>query len=56
MNWINGHKTQIGAVATLTVGFLITQGVITETVGTYALSLLGVLLGGAIIHHESKKK
>jgi len=52
---LDGHKTQIFSVVGLIFGYLIANNVIDESLGNMLLSVVGVLLGVSISHHEKKK-
>jgi hypothetical protein len=54
MKLIDGHKTQIGATASLVVGLAIARGWITADVGQLILAVLTIWTGVAIAHHQAK--
>ena len=54
MELINGHKTQIGAIAGLVIGLCVSRGWIPADIAQVALAIVGVWTGAAIAHHEIK--
>jgi hypothetical protein len=52
---IDGHKTQIGATASLIVGLAVARGWIPADIAQVLLGVLAVWTGAAIAHHEVKK-
>jgi uncharacterized membrane protein (Fun14 family) len=56
MNALDGHKTQIGAVAGLIVGLCIARGWMPTDVGQVVLAVVGVWTTGAIAHAEAKRR
>ncbi len=53
--WLDGKKSQIGAGAALTVGFLINKQVLDEMTGNYLLAMVGLWTMGATYHRVKKK-
>jgi hypothetical protein len=51
---IDGHKTQIAAIATLLAGFATGHGWIPKETSDLVLGILAALLSGSIVHHEVK--
>lgn len=52
---IDGHKTQISAVALLILSFCINRGWVPTDVGDLITAILAACTGGSIAHHEIKK-
>lgn len=55
INWINGRKTTISAMLTLTVAFLINKGVLDQDTGEFALGMCALLLTLSAGHKEVKR-
>jgi uncharacterized membrane protein (Fun14 family) len=53
---LDGHKTQLGAIAGLIVGLCIARGWMPSDVGQVVLAVVGVWTTGAIAHAEAKKR
>jgi len=54
-NWLNGKKSVIGGLASLTVGFLQAKDIIDSETAVYLLSVSAIILGVGITHKIVKK-
>jgi len=54
-DWLNGKKSIIGGILSLTVGFLQAKNVIDGETATYMLAITGLILGIGIGHKIVKK-
>ena len=52
---VDDHKTQVGTVALLVMGYIVNRGLIAPDTAELILSLIGLATGGAIAHHEVKR-
>lgn len=56
IEWFDGKKTIIGALASLTIGFLGIKDIIDQETATYLLGVAGLIIGVGVAHKKAKEE